>query len=120
MKRSFCQANAFSDDPVTRLLLACGLALASCCAQANEAWFLFARHGDCFPIQSLKRELPDLPEVRDPEAFTRFLKGKGYQYSVRPQPLPVGQAVEVHVPDQGLALMFVTAEHCQAAKPDRR
>jgi hypothetical protein len=81
-----------------------------------------ARHGECSEIALLKRKLPDLPgDVRDPQAFLRFLDTKGLRYTTQSHPSPSGPAaVEVQVPDAGLALIFVTARQCRGEPLPRR
>lgn len=88
--------------------LAFGLA-----AQAAEPWFLMARHGECHRIESLKRRVPELGDVNDPQGFAALMRRSGRQVDVRQMPVPRGQAVEVVVPDRGLSLVFVTADLCR-------
>lgn len=89
-------------------------------AQAGSQWFLFGRHGECADVAVLKRRLPDLPAITGPDEFVRYLRAKGVQYTEQPHPVPAGRAVEVQVPDRGLALVFVTAEMCPAGDPVTR
>lgn len=93
--------------------LACLNLIAPPTAIAAERWFLMSRHGDCAPIESLKRKVPDLGEISDPDAFVSFMRQKGYQVTSTVVPVPNGKAQEVNVPQQGLALIFVTSEMCQ-------
>lgn len=81
---------------------------------AAEPWALAAREGGCFPIATLKRKLPDLPAVQDPQAFADYVRSKGWSYTQTPHRLGSGRGVEFTVPSQGLALMFVTSELCAA------
>jgi hypothetical protein len=83
-------------------------------SQAADPWSLAAREGGCFPIATLKRKLPDLPAVRDPQAFEAYVRAKGWAYTQTPHAISVGRAIEFTVPSQGLALMFVTSELCAA------
>jgi hypothetical protein len=78
---------------------------------ANE-WFLIARHGECFPIRSLERKLPDLGNIADPESFIKFIRAKGLKVDSKAMPVQAGAAVEVLVPEKDLALVFVTADFC--------
>jgi len=87
---------------------------------AAEQWFLFGRHGGCFDIDTLKRRLPDLPRVSDPDAFVRYVQSKGLRYTRQAHPVPRGKAVEVVVPDRELSLVFVTAEHCSASDAEKK
>ena len=80
-----------------------------------EEWALLAHEGGCFPIQSLKRRLPDLPAVGDLEAFQTYIQSKGWTFVRKPHSLPSGKAVEFAVESQGLALLFVTRELCATA-----
>jgi hypothetical protein len=69
-------------------------------AQADVSqWFLISRHGECAEIQSLKRKVPDLGDVRDPSAFIKLMREKGYQLMMNEVSTPKGKAVEVKVPE---------------------
>jgi hypothetical protein len=85
-------------------------------AWSAEEWALFAREGGCHPIQSLKRRLADLPDIRDPEAFQAYVSSKGWPFSRKNHPMVSGKAVEFVVESQGLALMFVTRELCSQSR----
>ena len=87
---------------------------------ATEQWLFFGRHGGCFDIDTLKRRLPDLPRLTDPETFVRYVQSKGLQFTRQAHPVPQGKAVEVVVPDRELSLVFVTAELCSAAGTERK
>lgn len=80
--------------------------------QASEQWFLMARHGECIGIESLKRKIPDLGAVADPQSFVALMRGNGYATTITRQTLPKGTAFEVIVPAKELSLMFVTADLC--------
>lgn len=83
-------------------------------AQADVSqWFLMSRHGKCVEIQSLKRKVPDLGDIRDPSAFIKLMRDKGYQVTVNEISTPTGKAVEVKVSERELSLWFVTLEVCQ-------
>lgn len=85
---------------------------------ADGPWFLFGRHGGCFPIRdALERKFPDIDNVADPESFIRFVRAKGLAVSSKVVPGQAGAAVVVDVPEKGLALVFATAELCSRA-PD--
>ncbi|MBH0191102.1 MAG: hypothetical protein HP492_04910 [Nitrospira sp.] len=99
------------------------LAAVMCCGFAGEndafaipEWFLFSRHGECAEIASLKRKVPDLGEVRDPDAFITLMRDKGHRVTVIETSVPNGRLVEVTVPDQGLAVAFVTAALCRSVE----
>jgi hypothetical protein len=82
-------------------------------ASAAPEWFLFSRHGECVEIATLKRKVPDLGEIHAPVAFVQFMRSKGYEVMVNEVLIPMGNAVEVRVPERELALMFVTASACR-------
>lgn len=78
-------------------------------------WFLMARHGECAEVQSLKRKIPELGEIRDPTAFVKLMREKGHQVIVGEVSMPNGKVIEVKVPERELSLIFVTPEVCQQA-----
>lgn len=98
---------------VRSVLLAC---VAISPAAAETRWMLMARHGECAEVASLKRRIPDLGDVADPVAFADKMRRSGHQVTSSDVAVPGGKAVEVKVPEKGLALLFVTAELC-AKKP---
>ncbi len=71
-----------------------------------------SRHGDCAAVATLKRKVPDLGEINDPQAFAVFMRHKGYTVTSTRVPVPKGSAQEVKVPEKDLFLMFVTSEMC--------
>jgi hypothetical protein len=81
---------------------------------ASEQWFLMARHGECARIESLKRKVPELGAVADPQAFAALMRKSGHATTVNQLPLPKGSAVEVVVLAKELSLVFVTAELCSS------
>lgn len=80
---------------------------------ASSEWFLMSRHGECAEVQSLKRKVPDLGEIRDPTTFVKLMGDKGYRVTVNEITTLNGKAVEVKVPERELFLIFVTPEICQ-------
>lgn len=82
-------------------------------SSADSPWFLMARHGECVDVQSLKRKVPDLGEVRDPYAFITLMRDKGLQVTVNETATPKGKVIEVNVPERELGLLFVTLDVCQ-------
>ncbi|HEU4343279.1 MAG TPA: hypothetical protein VFU31_17145 [Candidatus Binatia bacterium] len=84
--------------------------------QAAERWFLMSRHGDCVDVGTLKRRIPDIGEVNDPDAFASFMRQKGYQVTSTRASVPKGKAHEVKVPEKELFLVFVTRELCGGSK----
>jgi hypothetical protein len=82
------------------------------CAQSAEQWMLMARHGECAEVASLKRKVPDLGEIRDPDAFAAHMRRKGFEVTSAKHATPKGKAQEVKVPAAELFLLFVTSELC--------
>lgn len=93
--------------------------LAPATASAADAWFLMGRHGECAPVKMLQRKFPDLGQVADPQAFLRFAAAKGLAVHSSPVAIAGGSAVEVRIPDQGLALLFVAGGPCAGATAAR-
>jgi len=87
-----------------------GAALA---ADAGSQWMLMSRHGECAEIASLKRRIPDLGDVRDPDSFAKLMRERGHQVSSSEIPESKGKAVEVKVPEKELSLIFVVPELCK-------
>ena len=97
--------------------LACLALMTLPTAEAAERWFLMSRHGDCAQVGVLKRKVPDLGEIGDPEAFASFMRQKGYEVNSSTMPVPKGKARQVNVPKMQLFLIFVTAEMCRGSRP---
>ena len=76
-------------------------------------WFLMSRHGECFEISSLKRKIPDMAGIRDPESFIKLMESKNYKVKIGKLEGLEGKAVQVSVPAKGLDLIFVTKSICQ-------
>lgn len=93
--------------------LACLSLMTPPTAQAAEQWFLMSRHGDCAEIGVLKRKVPDLGEISDPDAFASLMRERGFEVTSNRIPVPKGKAREVNVPQKELFLIFVTAEMCR-------
>lgn len=83
-------------------------------ALAAEQWRLMARHGECFEVATLKRKVPDLGTIADPDGFVAFMRQKGFEVSASRTTLPNGKMQEVKVPAKELALIFVTPELCRS------
>jgi len=96
--------------------LACLSLMTPQTAQAAERWFLMSRHGDCAEVGVLKRKVPDLGDVSDPDTFATFMRQKGYEVTSTRVSVPKGKAQEIKVPQQGLFLIFVTSEMCSGQK----
>ena len=71
-----------------------------------------ARHGECAKVESLKRKVPDLGAVTDPQSFAALMRKKGYATAITQQAVSKGAAFEVIVPAKELSLVFVTADLC--------
>lgn len=82
-------------------------------ALAAETWQLMSRHGECAPIRSLERKLPDIGAVADPDAFVVFARAKGLAVSAREIGDDGARAVEVLIPARELSLVFVTSATCK-------
>ena len=99
-------------------MILCGIVSIACIEESfaleSSEWFLMSRHGECMEVQSLKRKVPDLGEIRDPSTFAKLMREKGYRVTVNEVSTPIGKAMEVNVPEPELSLMFVTPEICQA------
>lgn len=104
-----------SRTPAALTICACLGMMAPLPAPASERWFLMSRHGDCAPVATLKRKVPDLGEINDPVAFAAFMRRKGVAVTSTRVPVPKGKAEEVKVPERDLFLMFVTSEMCRGA-----
>jgi hypothetical protein len=88
------------------------LLLSGQCAHAADTWVLMGRHGECVPVRSLERKVPDIGDIADPDAFIRHMRGKGLAVTSTAMPVQRGAAVEVRVPGKELALVFATRELC--------
>lgn len=82
-------------------------------------WYLFSRHGQCAAIENLKRKVPEVIGIDTPGGFAELMRAQGYEVIERVIPDSEGQAVQVDVPEKGLALIFVTASVCDDFVPDR-
>ncbi|NIP39771.1 MAG: hypothetical protein GWO07_16085 [Candidatus Dadabacteria bacterium] len=82
-------------------------------ADDNNKWYLMSRHGECAEIKSLRRKIPDMEGVEDPQSFSKIMKEKGYEVIINEPEELMGKAVEVSVPSEGLSLMFGTESVCQ-------
>jgi hypothetical protein len=80
--------------------------------QPSERWLLMSRHGDCAEIETLKRKIPQMPNVQDPSAFTTAMRNRGYSVSTVANPALNGQAVQIDVAELSLNLIFVKEALC--------
>ncbi len=81
-----------------------------------ERWLLMARHGECVEVGTLKRKVPDLGDIADPQAFAAFMRHKGFEVTATQRSLPNGKYWEVTVPAKELGLVFVTPGLCQGSR----
>lgn len=72
--------------------------------------------GCCGSIQGgvLQRKLPDLPDVRSPEALAAYLDARRLRYSRRTVSLGRAQAVEFEVAEVGLAVLLAPESVCRS------
>jgi hypothetical protein len=77
---------------------------------------LMARHGECAEVATLKRVVPDLGTIADPEGFAVFMRQKGFEVAVTQRSLPNGKFWEISVPARELGLVFVSSGLCQAPR----
>ena len=85
--------------------------LVSAPALAQERWYLMARHGECFELETMQRRIPELEEAKDPYAFVERMKQKGH--SATATEMVPGKAVEVRVPSRELGMVFARRELCK-------
>jgi hypothetical protein len=85
-------------------------------APSAERWMLMARHGECAEVGTLKRRVPDLGAIADPESFATFMRQKGLEVTATQRALPNGKFWEVSVPARDLGLVFVTVGLCQSTR----
>ncbi len=82
-------------------------------SEGSEKWYLMSRQGECAEIKSLKRKIPDIEGIEDPESFSKLMKEKGHEVITNEPKELMGKAVEVSVPSEGLSLMFVAESVCK-------
>jgi hypothetical protein len=82
--------------------------------QAAERWLLMARHGECVEVATLKRKVPELGNVSDPDAFVALMRKQGFQVEATEIPAAKGKVREVKVAAKELFLLFATPEACRA------
>jgi hypothetical protein len=98
--------------PLPALLAAALLSPAAPAPAQTEDWMLAGREGGCFPIHSLRRKLPELPDVRSPDALEAWLRSKGHAVTRKTHgPEMVG----LDAPALGLHLMLIPARRCAAS-----
>lgn len=87
-------------------------------ANDSEKWFLMSRHGECAKIESLRRKIPDIGDIENPQSFIMFMEGKGHKviakdlFSNEIEDLQ-GIAFQVNISEMGLNLLFVKDSMCK-------
>lgn len=89
------------------------LLLALAPSVAAQTWSLVGRHGECAPLSTLKRKLPDIPAVHTPEAFAAYLDSKKLHYTKRAHAVGQAQMIEFQVPEVGLSILLVPEVMCR-------
>ena len=79
----------------------------------TETWFLMARHGECQKIEILKRKIPEIDGIKNPESFKKLMESMGHKTIIKKLEGLEGKAVQVSVQDKGLELMFVKKSACR-------
>jgi hypothetical protein len=116
---SLCLGRGPGRGWVTAVLLASSIGLLHAQPTGSQ-WLLMSREGDCSEIQVLKRKIPDLGDVRDPDSFVKLMRAKGLQVTSNEISGPKGKAVEVKVPEKELFLLFVPAASCETITTRKR
>ncbi|TNG00556.1 MAG: hypothetical protein EP297_03580 [Gammaproteobacteria bacterium] len=76
-------------------------------------WYLISRHGECADIKSLRRKIPDMPDIDDPYAFIALMKGRNYEVISNEMKELSGNAVSVSIAEKGLSVLFVRSIICK-------
>jgi len=84
-------------------------------AQAGGApssdWALLGREGDCAELSSLGG-MPQLRAAPDPHRFAALFRSQGVEATATAVPGSNGEAVEVHVPTEGIGMIFLRRSRC--------
>jgi hypothetical protein len=98
---------------LSRVLLAFAVVSGDVPAAGGQGdWMLMSRHGECAALASLRREVPDLPDIAEPGALIEFLESRRHFVEARPLPGSAGRAYEVQVSDLSLHLVLVRESLC--------
>jgi len=89
------------------------VAVATSAIESSGKWFLMSRHGDCAEIATIKRKIPELPNIEDPVAFSEYMRANGHAVSEQPLIAPDGGAHQIDVPVLSLNLIFVQEALCE-------
>ena len=76
---------------------------------------LMSRHGECVEINSLKRKLPNLPNISEVSSLIEFAKAQGHFVNSKEMQGSAGRAYEIDISDLSLNLVVVRESLC--AKP---
>jgi len=82
-------------------------------ANASEKWMLMSRHGECAELESLKRKLPNMPNISEMSSLIDFFKSEGYSVESKLFPNTKNGAYQIDVPDLSLNLMLVRESFCE-------
>ncbi len=77
-----------------------------------DKWMLMSRHGECADISSLKRKVPNLPEVSDVPSLVEFFKSEGHFVQSKELPGSAGRAYQVDISGMSLNLVLVNESLC--------
>jgi hypothetical protein len=79
---------------------------------SRERWMLMTRHGECVEIGSLKRKLPNLPNISEVSSLIEFAKAQGHFVISKELPGSAGRAYEIDISDLSLNLVIVRETLC--------
>lgn len=77
----------------------------------SSDWALLAREGGCAELSSLGG-IPQLREAPDPYRFAALFRSQGVEATATAVPGSNGEAVEVHVPTEGIGMLFLRRSRC--------
>ena len=75
-------------------------------------WMLMSRHGECVEIKSLKRKLPNLPNISKPSELIEFMNSQGHFVNSKKLTGSAGRAYEIDISDLSLNLIVVRESLC--------
>lgn len=77
-------------------------------------WFLMSRHGDCAEIATLRRKLPDMPEIDGPVSFSQYMAASGHIAVEQPLQSNKDDFAQIDVETLSLSLIFMKETLCKA------
>lgn len=83
-------------------------------------WLLLSRHGECAPLDALKKKLPSLPDLNSPDDLAAYLQARHVKYSRK---VHSGNHTELHefqVPSEGLSVILAPRQQCTEVLPGPR